>query len=205
MESGPGAPQRATAAALERVALARSAVLVEGISDLAALEALAERQGRDLEDEGVVIVPCGGAHAMPHHLRTLGPRGAGLQLVGLCDEAEEDYLRRHLARAGLGSPRDRDDLASMGFFVCVRDLEDEVIRAAGHDLAEAVLDAHGDLASFRTLQQQPSWRGRDFAAQMRRFLGAGSHRKARYAGWLVEALPMAAVPAPLVAVLDRTR
>lgn len=68
-----------------------------------------------------------------------------------------------------------------------------------------MLDAHGDLASFRTLQQQPDWRGRDFAAQMRRFLGAGSHRKARYAGWLVEALPMAAVPAPLVAVLDRTR
>ncbi|MCW2738800.1 ATP-dependent endonuclease [Nocardioides sp.] len=205
MEGGSGAPQRATAAALARIAEARTAVLVEGISDQAALEALAERQGRDLDAEGVVIVPCGGAHAMPHHLRTLGPRGAALHLVGLCDEAEEDYLRRHLARAGLGRPRDRDDLAALGFFVCVRDLEDEVIRAAGHDLAESVLAAHGDLTSFRTLQQQPDWRARDFAAQLRRFLGAGSHRKTRYAGWLVEALPVDAVPAPLVAVLDRTR
>jgi hypothetical protein len=39
----------------------RAVVLVEGISDQAALLALANRQGRDLESEGVSIVPIGGA------------------------------------------------------------------------------------------------------------------------------------------------
>ena len=38
--------------------------LVEGISDQRALEALAARRGRDLEAEGVSVVPIGGAHAI---------------------------------------------------------------------------------------------------------------------------------------------
>lgn len=205
VESGSGAPQRATAEALARAEGARSVVLVEGISDQAALEALAVRQGRDLASERVVVVPVGGAHAMPTHLRLLGPRGAGLALAGLCDEAEEHYLRRSLSRTGVGAPRDREDLAALGFFVCVTDLEDEVVRAAGHELIEGVLEAHGDLSSLRTLQQQPDWRDREFTAQVRRFLGAGSRRKARYAEHLITAMPLDAVPAPLVAVLDHTR
>ena len=39
-------------------------ILVEGVSDQRALEALAARHGRDLEAEGVAIVPIGGAHAV---------------------------------------------------------------------------------------------------------------------------------------------
>lgn len=34
-------------------------VLVEGVSDQAALEALAARRGRDLDAEGIAIVPLG--------------------------------------------------------------------------------------------------------------------------------------------------
>ena len=39
---------------------ARAVVLVEGVSDQRALEALAERRGRNLEAERVAIVPIGG-------------------------------------------------------------------------------------------------------------------------------------------------
>jgi predicted ATP-dependent endonuclease of OLD family len=39
----------------------RTVVLVEGISDQFALEALAERGGRDLHADGISIAPMGGA------------------------------------------------------------------------------------------------------------------------------------------------
>ena len=39
-------------------------ILVEGVSDQLALQALAARRGRDLEAEGISIVPIGGAHAI---------------------------------------------------------------------------------------------------------------------------------------------
>jgi hypothetical protein len=52
------------------------------------------------------------------------------------------------------------------------------------------------------LQTQPAWRGRDPAAQMRRFLGSGSRRKLRYARLLVEAaVGRDALPRPLGALL----
>ena len=49
---------------------ARAVVLVEGVSDQRALEALAERRGRDLEAEQVAIVPIGGAQAIGRFLRS---------------------------------------------------------------------------------------------------------------------------------------
>src|SRR5579872_2378261 len=50
----------------------RATVLVEGISDQAALETLAVRLGRDLRTEEVVVEPMGGAHALGRHLKRLG-------------------------------------------------------------------------------------------------------------------------------------
>jgi hypothetical protein len=47
----------------------RAVVLVEGISDRRALEALAERRGRKLDAEGVSIVPIGGAQAIGRFLQ----------------------------------------------------------------------------------------------------------------------------------------
>jgi len=66
-----------------------------------------------------------------------------------------------------------------------------------------VVDAHGDLGPFRTLQKQPEWRGRPKEEQLRRFFGSGGRRKIRYAGLLVEALDLARVPRPLDRVLAR--
>src|SRR6202021_1558256 len=73
-------------------------------------------------------------------------------------------------------------------------------RAARARAAEG-LAAHGDLGAFRTIQRQPAWRGRSEAAQLRRFLGAGSQRKLRYARLLTEAIEPDLMPRPLEAVL----
>jgi hypothetical protein len=179
----------------------RAVVLVEGISDQRALEALAERRGRDLEAEGISVVPIGGAQALGRFLSVFGPQGLDVMLAGLYDAAEEDDVRRGLERAGLGSHLSRVELERRGFYACVADLEDELIRALGAASVEEVVDAQGDLGSFRTLQKQPAWQGRTTEAQLRRFMGSGGSRKIRYARLLVEALDLAQVPRPLDLVL----
>ena len=199
--SGPAAATAATAAALPRAAAARAVVLVEGISDQIAVETLASRQRRDLAAEGIVVLPVGGAHGVARYLRLFGPAGTGARLAGLCDEAEEHIVRRGLAAAGLGAAGSRAELERLGFSVCVADLEDELVRAAGTALAAEVLAAHGDLGKFRTMQRQPAWRGKDEKAQLRRFLGAGARRKLRYARLLTEAIDPDRIPRPLEAVL----
>jgi len=200
--SGPDATTRATAQALARVGDSRGVVLVEGISDQIALETLALRRGRDLKAEGVLILPIGGARGIVHYLPRLGPMGANLNLAGLCDAAEEKIFRRNLAKAHIGSPQTRADMERLGFFVCVDDLESELIRAVGPARVELLFDSQGDLASFRTLQNQPPWRARNVEAQMRRFLGSGARRKLRYARLLVESVDLDCIPRPLDAVLS---
>jgi hypothetical protein len=178
-------------------------VLVEGISDRIALETLARRRGRDLEAEGISVVAMGGAQAIGGFLE----RFAGLDttLAGLCDEGEEDEFRRGLERAGLGSGLTRGEMEELGFYVCVADLEDELIRALGAPKVEQVIEAQGDLPPFRTLQKQPAWQGRPVEAQLRRFMGSGGRRKTRYARILVDALELHQVPRPLDAVLAQSQ
>jgi hypothetical protein len=178
----------------------QSVVLVEGVSDQRALEALAELRGRDLAAEGVSIVPMGGAQAIGRFVDHYGPRGLGVRLAGLCDAGEERHFAQALERAGFGSGLTRRDLEALGFYVCVDDLEDELIRALGPAATEDVIDAEGELGSFRTLQKQPAWRGRPIAAQLHRFMGTHSGRKAK-AGALVRALELDRVPRPLDGVL----
>ena len=201
--SGPDAPLRATATALERARHARSVVLVEGISDQIAVEALAGLQARDLTREGVVVVPVGGAQSLTAFLARFGPNGDGLRLTGLCDAAEERHVCQALARAGYGQLRTRSELARAGFFVCDRDLEDELIRAVGPAAIESILADQGDLGSFRTLQKQAAWREACFVDQVRQFLGAGARRKLRYARLFVLALDLDRQPRPLQRVLGR--
>jgi hypothetical protein len=179
----------------------RAVVLVEGISDRYALEALSERRGRDLEAEGISVVPIGGAQAIGRFLNLFGPEGRDVRLAGLCDAAEEGDFRRGLERAGLGSHLTRTEMERLGFYVCVADLEDELIRALGAASVEQVVDAQGELGSFRTLQKQPAWQGRSADEQLRRFMGSGGSRKIRYARLLVDALDLTQVPRPLDLVL----
>jgi hypothetical protein len=179
----------------------RAVVLVEGHSDRRALETLAERRGRDLDAERIAIVPIGGAQAIGASLERFGPRGLDVVLAGLCDAAEERHFARALERAGLGSNLTRLDLESRGFYVCDADLEDELIRSLGAEAVLELLDARGELGSFRTLQKQPAWRGRAIEEQLRRFLGSHSGRKIEYGSLLVGALPLDRVPPPLDGVL----
>ena len=176
-------------------------MLVEGLSDQSAVEALAERRGRNLDAEGVAVVSIGGAQAIGRFLHRFGPQGLDVKLAGLCDAGEEGDFRRALERAGLGTNLTREDMERLGFYVCVADLEEELIRALGVDAVEQVVEEHGDLGPFRTLQKQPQWQGRTTEDQLRRFMGSGGRRKIRYARFLVEALDHDQVPRPLTLVL----
>jgi hypothetical protein len=180
---------------------ARTVVLVEGVSDRVALEALAARRGRNLDAEGITVVPMGGAQAIGGYLDRFGPRGFDVRLAGLCDAPEEGVFRRALERAGLGSDLTRTEMERLGFFVCVEDLEDELIRSLGAAAVEQIAEARGELGSFRTLQKQPAWRGRPVEEQLRRFMGSGGSRKIAYASPLVDALDLARVPRPLERLL----
>jgi hypothetical protein len=180
---------------------ARAVVLVEGTSDQRALEALARRRERDLEAEGVSIVPIGGAQAIGRFLERFGPQGLNVRLAGLCDAAEEGDFRRGLERAGLGSELTRTGMERLGFYVCVADLEDELIRALGADAVEEVIASEGELGSFRTFQNQPAWRGRPPEEQLRRFLKTYGGRNIRTAALLADALDLDRVPRPLDGVL----
>jgi hypothetical protein len=169
----------------------RAVVLVEGTSDEVALETLAEQRDLSLVEERIEIVPIGGAQAIGRFVAHYGSEG--VTLAGLYDAGEEREFKRAVG----------DDLEARGFFACDPDLEGELIRALGTAAVEAVAEANGDLASFRTLQKQPEWRGRPVDEQLRRFMGSGGSRKIRYARLLVEALEPDAVPRPLRLVLER--
>jgi hypothetical protein len=172
----------------------RAAVLVEGRSDEAAVRALAERYGRDLEAEGVAVEVVGGAGGFARALHGLGSE---VSVAALVDVGEVASTGIALARLGLG-----DDLDALGFQVCDVDLEDELIRALGTDVVEDVVRAAGEMRMLRTFQDQPFQRERPLDVQLHRFLGTKSGRKIRYGRLLVEALELDRVPRPLEAVLD---
>jgi hypothetical protein len=181
----------------------RAVLVVEGASDRVAMETLAVRLGRDLATEGVEVVELGGAtnigRFLVEHLRDTH----GLRLAGLYDAPEERFFARGLERAGLGPVEDRGRLEQLGFYACVVDLEDELIRAVGERRMLEVIDAEGELASFRILQRQPAQRTWTQHQQLRRFLSARSGHKSRYARAVVEALELDAIPRPLELVLSR--
>jgi hypothetical protein len=206
--TGPAGSRNAVlASAVPRVRAAPpgspAVILVEGISDQAALESLAAWRGRDLDREGVFVVPMGGATNIGSFADLFGPRGLGTRLAGLCDEAEEQDFRRGLARAGLRPGPGRADLEQLGFYVCVADLEDEMIRSLGAAAVERIIAAEGDLTRFRTFCLQPAQRGRAPEQQLRRFMGTKSGRKVRYGRVLASALDLDRIPRPLERVLAR--
>jgi hypothetical protein len=175
----------------------RTVVLVEGASDQAAVLTLAQRLGRDLSAEGVLVAATGGATNIASHLEQLGPHGLGVQVAGLYDAAEERFVRGGLRRAGLGATDTRVELERLGFFACVDDLEDELIRSLGVAGVLAVVEEHGDLPAYRILQRQPAHRESTDEQRLRRFLGTTSGRKREYAGLLAAALDLRTLPRPL--------
>jgi hypothetical protein len=154
-------------------------VLVEGVTDRLALDAVARRLALDLD--AIEIVPIGGAQA----IRRASAQYEGERVVGLCDAGEERWFRRVLGDAT---------------FVCVEDLEDELIRALGADRVEEVVSARGELDTFRSFQNQLFWRGRPVEMQLRRWLQNGG-RQHRYPPLLIDAMEPDEIPRPLAGVL----
>ena len=211
---GSSAALLAAAARAGQAPRSCTVVLVEGMSDQAAVQTLAARRGRDLPGEGVFVVPMGGATNIAHFLGLFGPNGFGVRLAGLCDAAEEHDVRRGLERAGLelaglelaglelaGLAAGASGLAALGFFVCVTDLEDELIRSLGPGRVERLIAAQGELAMFRTFVKQPAHRDEPRERQLHRFMGTRSGRKIRYGHLLAAAVDPGQVPGPLAALL----
>jgi hypothetical protein len=206
---GSSAALPAAAARARQAPRSCTVVLVEGMSDQAAVQTLAARRGRDLPGEGVFVVPMGGATNIAHFLGLFGPNGFGVRLAGLCDEAEEHEFRRGLERAGLGHSglghsglaAGPFDLAALGFFVCVTDLEDEFIRILGTGRVERLIATQGELTMFQTFVKQPAHRDEPRAQQLHRFMGTRSGRKIRYGHLLAATVDLDRVPAPLAGLL----
>lgn len=191
-ETGPDGAARAGAAAWARLDEARAVLLVEGVSDQIAVDASARVLGIDLDAAGVVVFPINGAHAIGRVLPELQATAPTARICGLFDIGEERFVRRALEASGM---------APAGFFICIEDLEDELLRAAGPELVESVIAAEGDRSSFATMRAQPAWRDAELLAQARRFIGAGARRKHRYAAAFVEALGPDRLPQPILDLL----
>jgi hypothetical protein len=188
---------RATEILIERATIdafdAAIVVLVEGVSDWIVLEVVAARQGRNLRDEGVAIVPMGGATNIRRYVELFGPRGRRVRLCGLYDAAEERHIRTALDAVGMDG-----DLSTLGFFSCEPDLEGELLRRLGRDRLEEIIERHGELSSFRTMQKEPFHRGRNHEQQLYSFVRG---RNYRYARRMAEALDLTDVPSPIAEVL----
>ena len=167
--------------------IAHVVVLVEGESDAAVVELLADGVGPGLE-----VVAMGGVTNVAHHLRRLADRSPAPVVLGLCDARERRFLER------ADPPLD-------AILVCDRDLEEELIRAVG---PEQVARRAGRAVRPRPvpyLPGQPEWRDRPLADQLRRFAGTRSGRKAVLARALAARLGADEVPAPLAELVATAR
>lgn len=182
-------------------------VLVEGESDRVATQILAARSDLDLSAAGIVVISIGGAQAVGRCLRQLSAQAPHLRRYGLCDRAEVAEIQRGLA--GLEHhPSTIPQLAvsqldTLGFFVCDRDLEDELIRAVGTDTVMDLIAAQQESRAFRSFASQPAWREKPLHDQLHRFMGTKGGRKVRMAKSLCLAVEQSAVPRPLRRLLDR--
>jgi hypothetical protein len=178
------------------MAATRTLVLVEGESDAAAVRALAGLIGCDLGLHRIQICSAEGVTNFSRVLSNFLRAHPDARFCGLYDIADERHVRRALANVALSIGAD-ESLESFGFFACVADLEDELIRALGAEAVERMLESQAELTSFRRFQAMPQHRHTPAHHQLRRFLGTRATRKIRSAPRLVEALKLAQLPHPL--------
>lgn len=169
-------------------------ILVEGESDKAAVVALAPRFGVDLAAENITVTVIGGAGNFGRAIPEAAAQGH--RVGGLYDEAEERFVADALNR------QTGEDLTRQGFFACRPDLELELVRAIGAADMTPLLEANGDLKTFRSFQDQPKYRDGDVLEQLRRYIGANGARKAKYAALMADAVDFGSVPEPLEGVVN---
>ncbi|WP_334152641.1 ATP-dependent endonuclease [Microbacterium sp.] len=176
----------------------RTVILFEGRSDRLAFEAVARRCW--VSPDVVQLVDMGGITNLRTRVSALREADDAVRVLGLYDAAEEAYVIRILTDIGMlagGATHPAD----VGFFGCERDLEAEVIRAAGAELVFETLAARGELERFRVFQGQPAQRGKPVDDQLHRFAGTAAGRKARFAADVIDVLPIDRMPPPLTALL----
>jgi hypothetical protein len=171
-------------------------VLVEGDSDAAAVRALADLIGCDLGLHCIQICSAAGVTNFSRVFTDFLHTHPSAGFCGMYDVADEQYVRLALANAGIPIAA-HESLESFGFFACIADLEDELIRSLGTESVERVLEAQDELNSFRRFQAMPQHRHSPVHQQLRRFLGTRATRKIRSAQRLVEAMDLARLPHPL--------
>jgi hypothetical protein len=177
-------------------------VLVEGVTDRLAVTLAARRSGRDLDAEGVSVVPIHGAHAIGRFIRQLADAEPAARLAGLYDEGEEGVIRAALEKAGHGPNLDRARLEGIGFFACIADLETELIRAAGERELSRLIQVEGDEQAWRRFRNQYAWSGRPMDQQFHRFIRSVSDRNSRYIRAIVETVDLSLLPRPIRLLLD---
>jgi len=168
-------------------------LLAEGESDRAAIVTLAPRFGVDLDGEEITVTAIGGAGNFGRAIAEAAAQGH--RVGGLYDEAEERFV------AGALNRQEGEDLTRQGFFACRPDLELELVRAIGVAGMTSLLEANGDLKTFRDFQNQPAHRDHEALDQVRRFVSATGSRKAKYAALMAETVPFEAVPEPMAGLL----
>jgi hypothetical protein len=180
-------------------------VLLEGSSDVAALETVLERHEPLVPRTAYRLVDMGGVTNTATHLRALALAPTPLPVLGLCDAGESWVVVRALQQQGREVAGEAD-LAAHGFFVCRRDLEEELIRALGVAACLRLLEGMGLGHRFRSFSNQRAWAERPVEERLHRFAGVASGRKIRLAREMAAALPADRVPPPiagLVAMVGR--
>ncbi|KGN32376.1 hypothetical protein N802_18600 [Knoellia sinensis KCTC 19936] len=180
-------------------------VLLEGASDVAAVRALRAGRGVAPADEPCELIDMGGATNVRRYLGLAAEQRALPRVIGLCDEREAHYFARgvaaHSVALGIDVEVTVEELPRLGFQICRRDLEDELMRALGVDGTLAVLDEVELRTTFEGFTRQLVWRGRPVRDQLRRFVGTTSGRKELLAGAMAAALADESIPAPLAGLL----
>ena len=138
----------------------RALVLVEGDSDAAAVRALADRLGVDLDLHRVEVCSAGGVTNFSRVLADFVRTHPGEDFFGMYDVADERHVRRALAHAAVPVAAD-ESLESFGFFACVADLEDEIWWTCFCELAHQALrrlDARGHVIGEKRQFNVPATR-----------------------------------------------
>lgn len=180
-------------------------VLLEGPSDVAAVTGLlAHRAGEVGSGPGAPaysLVDLGGVTNVGAHLQRATALSPVPRLLGLCDRGESRVVVAALRRIGR-DVSEPEDLPGEGFFVCDRDLEEELIRALGPDGCLDLLEEVGLGARFAAFSRQRAWAGRPLSQRLHRFSGTTAGRKIMLAGAMAAALGPERAPGPLAALID---
>lgn len=176
---------------------AKRIMFVEGPADRLAILSLARKNNLSLDSRGVSVIALNGADILTWFLKLFGPTGFQLPVCGMCDLDHAPQWSKCLEDSGLGKNRSQADMEKIGFFVCDRDLEDELVKALGDAKVIQAINENGDTKAWNVFCQQPTYKALAQPALIRAFL---AKRKVLYAPILVSELSTT-IPRPLKEVL----